>query len=522
MPEVLTTALVVAFIIYAVLQFLFAVLSWIFDFEYGFARFLLFIVIPVMVLALFGPAAVLLATQFNIVDSGSFLWQLRNESFISAKTFFYLLFPLILTGATYIALWRSKPLLSRFVALSLARLAQLYAAVPVAVYSVILVLGGYTAIGYLATTLDAPSPRAPEWAKDFWPAVVVQQHLSFVPYVFVGAIVALAGVLLGLAPIPVFYRGTKLTHQLFRYYYPWQLVRRSRLWPSSGYIVNVGEVQRVDVLVASDLHVTEVGGKTIEPSDESEPEDSLGLFREMVKRFDPPIVVVTGDLTDTGSKAQWKRVSEQLPGSYELVLLPGNHDYHFRHIAMGTILGGLGFGGSFKSKEIYSHIRQIAAGHDTFPVLHNSERLPLDILALDSNIRQSGWPMTNAVGMVGREQLAKASNLLYHRDRSRVLIIALHHHVIPPSFTLQAPFLLCLDRDDILQLAVQNQAHAIVHGHTHQPFVYRHESGLLIISCGSTRFMADGPFADVVRTQSSYGLQLDGSRITGVKLLQAA
>jgi predicted phosphodiesterase len=63
-------------------------------------------------------------------------------------------------------------------------------------------------------------------------------------------------------------------------------------------------------------------------------------------------------------------------------------------------------------------------------------------------------------------------------------------------------------------------ATAIVHGHTHEPFVYRHPAGLLVISCGSAAFAAQGKFARQVRTPSCYGLQLKGASIVAVALLR--
>ena len=125
--------------------------------------------------------------------------------------------------------------------------------------------------------------------------------------------------------------------------------------------------------------------------------------------------------------------------------------------------------------------------------------------------------------MVGLEQRDLAKRLLSERDASRALLVVLHHHVIPPAFAVKefkAPFLLCLDHEEIVQLAMDYKATCIIHGHTHQPFVYKDKSGLLIISCGSLQFNAKGPFAGAVRTPSAYGIQLGSERITGVKLLK--
>jgi hypothetical protein len=123
--------------------------------------------------------------------------------------------------------------------------------------------------------------------------------------------------------------------------------------------------------------------------------------------------------------------------------------------------------------------------------------------------------------MVGSRQLREAEELLRGRDAARPLLIALHHHVIAPAFSILMPFLLCLDRDEVLHLAQKFGAQAIVHGHTHQPFVYQHESGLLIVSCGSARFRARGRFAEDVGAPSFYGLTIEDHKVTAIALLKA-
>jgi predicted phosphodiesterase len=465
----------------------------------------LYILLFVLVLML-GPPIVFLLTHFEIVPPDNRLWTFRTATFISAEAFFWLLVPLLMMGTLYAGLWRWRHPFSQFSALLIGRLAALYATIPIAVYSGITIQGALNFVAFSYAEFFGPHGDA-FWSMVFLRAIEIA----------LGCLVVFAGsVFLVIAVIQALQRGTALTYKLFSYYFPRELMQRSSRWPQDGYSVEMGDLHRVDILLVSDLHVSDAGA-TMQSKGNA---DSLGTFHEMIGRTHPHMVIVTGDLTDVGAKTQWERVQESLPGAYELVVVPGNHDYHFRHLAEQSMLGTFGVAASFASDKIYAQIKNISSAYSTFPLLYKSEQLDADVLALDSNLRPSNWPLTNGIGTVGSLQIHAAKSLLSGRNQSRALIIALHHHVIPPPFTLKAPFLLCLDHDAVVELALEHNAASIVHGHTHQPFVYKHRSGLLVISCGSLCFDAAGPFAEIVRTPSAYGIQLDGGIVTAVKLLR--
>jgi len=145
----------------------------------------------------------------------------------------------------------------------------------------------------------------------------------------------------------------------------------------------------------------------------------------------------------------------------------------------------------------------------------------VDVLPLDSNTRPSGWPVTNAIGLVGRAQLRDARRLLAGRDPTRVLLITLHHHLIPPV-SVAAALLVCVDDLEILDLAAEYGAKAIAHGHTPMPDVctLRYKGKYIrIISCGFPLFAPSGPLAEIVRYPSCFGLELDGGRLKDPVLL---
>jgi predicted phosphodiesterase len=466
-----------------------------------------------LMVAVIGPPAVLVLTSLGIDTQDAFLAGLRSRSFIGAHAFFVIVLPWLVLVILYLLLSYASRSLFKFLALLVGRLALLYGTIPLALYSAIVLYGGFLVSVY--------------WFKVTVPPLQEQigRPLSLITFVLNNAvdiiIVALgtiAGVLVAAVPVVFAYQGTLLTHHLFRYYYPWHIYHRARRWPKSGYKAEVGFAETIHVILASDLHVTVEGEVTLEPEEAAKLIDPIRELKAVIAIHQPSAVVVTGDLTDLGSEPQWDRVIKGLPGPYQLITLAGNHDYHFRHIASRERFPMFHFPASFSSADIDKKLRKINGTNVEAPKLYRTAAL--DILALDSNRRPSGWPLTNAVGNIGKEQLAKARGLLSNRDRSRILIIALHHHVIPPEFTIDAPFLLCLDRDQVVDFALQYGAQAIVHGHTHQPFVYRHPAGLFIISCGSMRFNACGRFAQEVSTPSCYGLQLERGRIAAVKLLR--
>ncbi len=177
--------------------------------------------------------------------------------------------------------------------------------------------------------------------------------------------------------------------------------------------------------------------------------------------------------------------------------------------------------GSFDASEVSKNLRRLNENLGELPALYRARDVALDVLLLDSNRRISGWPVTNAIGFVGPEQIVKARALLAERAPDRALAILLHHHVIPPRLSLTAPLLFCLDYEHVVDFARECGACVIVHGHTHQPFIL---SGgeLAVLSCGSARFKAAGRFADDVAEPSFYALRFEGNRMAAATLLKAS
>jgi hypothetical protein len=187
-----------------------------------------------------------------------------------------------------------------------------------------------------------------------------------------------------------------------------------------------------------------------------------------------------------------------------------------------SILDGESSAGSFGEQEIAQQISKLTGREmKSFPVYFSFATIPVDVLLLDSNRRPSGWPVTNAIGLVGAAQLARARSLVAGRDPRRLLLIALHHHIVPP-ISIEAPLLVCIDYRQVLSLMTECGAAAIIHGHTHMPYIMNLPIGsqrLRILSCGSTMFPAGGPLAKEIEFPSCFGFRIKDGCINDPVLL---
>jgi predicted phosphodiesterase len=282
-----------------------------------------------------------------------------------------------------------------------------------------------------------------------------------------------------------------------------------------------------DLLIVSDLHISRHG-----TLDSGLSADSMLLWlTDLVSTAKPRTVVLCGHVTDVSDDESWEvaaRVIRSL--GIPTVVIPGNHDVHFKRLSadrpdswaryfveffmMYFYSSGEGVG-SFSSEDVLTKLRTVSSFDiDEFPHLVSLVDLPVDILLLDSNRRGSSSAITNAIGYVGRDQLAKARRLVSRR-RTSALLIALHHHVIP-VLALETALLTCSDASEVVRFALEVGASAILHGHTHMPNIVRYSRGketTLILSCGSALFPARGQLAKEIRFPSCLGLRLKGNAI---------
>jgi 3',5'-cyclic AMP phosphodiesterase CpdA len=171
----------------------------------------------------------------------------------------------------------------------------------------------------------------------------------------------------------------------------------------------------------------------------------------LVERFDPELVIASGDLSHRGRPEQLERASTFLRGlDRPVVAIPGNHDIPYTFPARFTR--------SFRAFE-----RQWQTTEPTYssPSLH--------VIGLNS-VR----PWRHQSGGIRTAQLASAEERLRHAPAGAFQIVVLHHHMIgAPWRSRKKPV---ARRNHVLGSLVAAGADLIVAGHIHQAAVSeRHE-----------------------------------------------
>jgi 3',5'-cyclic AMP phosphodiesterase CpdA len=171
----------------------------------------------------------------------------------------------------------------------------------------------------------------------------------------------------------------------------------------------------------------------------------------LVERFEPELVIASGDLSHRGREDQLARASEFLRGLDRPVLaIPGNHDIPYTFPARFTR--------SFREFE-----RQWKTTEPTYssPTLH--------VVGLNS-VR----PWRHQSGGIRTHQLRSAEERLREAAPDAFQIVVLHHHMIgAPWRSRKKPV---ARRNNVLGSLVAAGADLIVAGHIHQAAVSeRHE-----------------------------------------------
>ena len=203
------------------------------------------------------------------------------------------------------------------------------------------------------------------------------------------------------------------------------------------------------------------------------PQEDLDSIIERVRRIEPDVVVLAGDLTTAGYEWEYEAAAEWAARiEFPQVVIPGNHDarnvgyQHFKRL----------FG------DPYSRFR---LAFDTV----RAERLQatgVTIVALDSS-----EPDVNE-GRIGRDRYPWIAEQFDEPDDIR--IVTVHHHLVPIPGTGRERNIV-LDAADILLTLVQQDVDIVLSGHKHVPFFWG-LNGMLICNsgtAGSRRVRASSP-----------------------------
>ena len=170
----------------------------------------------------------------------------------------------------------------------------------------------------------------------------------------------------------------------------------------------------------------------------------------------PDGVLCTGDLTTTALPGEFEMARKALSPLAEaapLLAVPGNHDkYTFtaaRTGLMQRLLPGW-------VPAAFPHVQPLNAGWD--------------LLALDAAVPR----LKDAVGRLGRPQLAQVESYLQARDSSRGLVVLCHYPCVLPAGIHQHKSHALADADELCTLLKNHRAPVVyLHGHIHRPWISR-------------------------------------------------
>ena len=192
------------------------------------------------------------------------------------------------------------------------------------------------------------------------------------------------------------------------------------------------------------------------------PTETMDRVAEDVRRMEPDVVAVVGDLTTTGYEWEYEEAAAWLAGlEFPQIVIPGNHDgrnvgqVHFRRF----------FGDPFS---------RFRAAFDP----ERAERLRaggFTIVALDSS-----EPDLDE-GRVGEERYSWIRDQLDEPDD--IKIVAVHHHLISIPGTGRERNIVH-DAGDLLLTLTRMDVDLILSGHKHVPFFWG-LNGMLLCNSGT-------------------------------------
>jgi 3',5'-cyclic AMP phosphodiesterase CpdA len=186
------------------------------------------------------------------------------------------------------------------------------------------------------------------------------------------------------------------------------------------------------ILHLSDLHIGAATG--------TKPEWALA---PLVERFEPALVIASGDLSHRGTPEQHAQAAALLQGlGPPLLVVPGNHDIPYKFPARFTRT----------YVEFERHWKTIE------PVFKSEQ-----IVAVGLN---SVRPWRQQSGRVRDAQLRRATDVLREAPDGALRVVVLHHHMIAaPWRSRKKPV---AKRNHVLASLVDAGAELIVAGHIHQ------------------------------------------------------
>jgi 3',5'-cyclic AMP phosphodiesterase CpdA len=316
----------------------------------------------------------------------------------------------------------------------------------------------------------------------------------------------------------------------------WMVRELTSRKPLRDWVPGPPEAQAPIVRVAhlSDLHI--VGERygyrmecgTLGPAGNSSMQRALERLSRIHASTPLDCVLVTGDVTDAGTRAEWVEFVDMIRTVPDLrartLFVPGNHDVNIvdrnntgrfdlpwsvghalrrlrflvaldqiqgdRVHLVDTASGALGpsLRAYLQDGDRPARLRGLAefgtwrgrweigrVWDDVFPlVMPPGERNSCGIILLDSNAR-SHFSATNAIGVIGRSELRKLRAVL-NAFPDRPWIILLHHHVVEyPVGSVKIADRIALslmNAPTVLSALARHASHVVIfHGHRHHDWI---------------------------------------------------
>lgn len=188
--------------------------------------------------------------------------------------------------------------------------------------------------------------------------------------------------------------------------------------------------------------------------------DVTSTLRFIEKTYPDHLLIITGDITDDGTEAQYENARSLLaPFKEKIFICPGNHDFgeagnvYRRDCALhfDTLAEELRQGGVFKgaAKPVVNRIQE--------------DKTEVMLIALDSNLEtQSIFDF--ACGEIGKQQLNDLNELLTSESgNGAVKVLFFHHH----PFMFNDPFMELRDAKDLAKI-IYGKIDLVLFGHKHE------------------------------------------------------
>lgn len=264
-------------------------------------------------------------------------------------------------------------------------------------------------------------------------------------------------------------------------------------WPNTP-VSSPWLVQLTDLHVAAglpyELQVDPAAYTSEEPAP-SGTELDLRLVRVLRKaaRLNPACLALTGDITDCGSWDEWQRFEGIWRSVFSagvgpaVMMVPGNHDVSFNKCETPDPGGENKFARECQFLSVERRLSgrsESETGKEEFPLVQSVEgnHGPVHIVSLNSCRYDSHFILSNAVGRLGRDQLATLDHTL--DMLSGPLVVLLHHHLAlqpgrlswrHPLDSAQELMKMPVDARELIHLLsayARRHPVLVIHGHQHE------------------------------------------------------